>query len=183
MYYKYNSNPLYLIFIVAMLRRRVHARASIQFQMYAESLLQILYIYFYIHIHVRSPPPPLTAHRGHPSNRPHLFTRIFLQPLLANVAVHATAPLELAPALPLPIDLMSIVAAAAAQQIAALQAVGRAIAAPSDGAQRAGAQIALTIVGRCIQVDHFQALRPLHLAGIHDGRAAAPEWERKNGSD
>lgn len=104
----------------------------------------------------------------------HLFTRIFLESLLTYVTMHAATPLKFTSALPLAIDLMGVVAAAAAQQIASFDATCCSITRPSDCAQWAGAQIAITIIGRSVQIDHFQPLWPLNFPCIHDGRSTAP---------
>lgn len=94
-----------------------------------------------------------------PTCRRCLFTRILLYPLVALIALHMAAPVELAAALPPPVQLMRVVAAAAAQQIAAVHAVRRPIAEAPIGAQRAETLVLLAVVGRVLQVHKVHAFR------------------------
>lgn len=93
------------------------------------------------------------------TRRRRLFTRILLYPLVALVALHMAAPVELAATLPPPIQLVRVVAASAAQQIAAVHAVRRPIAEAPVGAQRTETLVLLAVVGRVLQVHKVHALR------------------------
>lgn len=81
--------------------------------------LRLFRPYAYLHLQY---PTTIYSHNKHNRNvaaaaacRPHLFTRVQLATLVADVALHVTAPNELAAALPRALRLVRVVAAAAAQ--------------------------------------------------------------------
>lgn len=129
-----------------------------------------------------------TQHTWHRCRRC-LFTRILFNPFVTNFALHVTAPVELASALPRTLQLTRVVAATTAQQVAAIQTrTGRPITMPAVGAQRSQPVVLFAIVGRMLQIDKLHALRLRHgqrggvvvvLVG-HSGSSAdmrKSEWE------
>ena len=69
------------------------------------------------------------------------------------MAVDPAAPVELAVALPGARELVRVVAAPAAHQVAAVRALGSPIALSPHRAQGAGLRVVVAVVGRALQVD------------------------------
>lgn len=92
---------------------------------------------------------------------PCLFTGKLLVALVALLALHLAAPAELAVALPAPPDVLGIVAASAAEQVAAAGAMATPLADPTASALAARLQAAFAVVRRCLQVHQFHALGPV----------------------
>lgn len=109
-----------------------------------------------------------------------LFTRILFDPLVTQIALHVTAPLELAATLPSAFDLVRVVATATAQQVTSVHSGRRAIAMAAVGAQRTETEVLLAVVGRLMEVNHFHALRRLFGNGCHSTATENETEKNKN---
>ena len=87
------------------------------------------------------------------------LARVFFSLFAARVTRDVAAPDELAVALPPARELVSVVAAAAAQHITAVRAEARAVTQPSGRAHRSRLAIIVTIVRRSLQVHQITLSR------------------------
>lgn len=83
-----------------------------------------------------------------------LFTCILLDALITHITLYLTTPLKFASALPLFIQLVSIIAASATQYITIIDtATHCTITRSADSAQWADTQVTITIIRRWIQMN------------------------------